>query len=182
MKRCLLDKGVARRILEGLLKRIEGRALDEREVLALSLFQRVFSKEVELFIVPASFNTIQRHRHLTRYQALIEFFLDNVEVATATNYFTRWSRRLRYNFTREDSAVLALGTFGRGTDEHDKIGMDFVVTFDQPMINNWQVHQADIENRLATMCRDLPEPYSLVSVPVVLRSLKEYLCGLILLA
>jgi hypothetical protein len=173
MKRCLLDKGVARRILEGLLKRMEGRSLDEREILALSLFQQVFNGEVKLFIVPASFNTIQNHRRLPRYQALIKFFLDNVEVATATNYFTRWSRRLRdYNFTREDSAVLALGTFGRGINEHDNIGMDYVITFDQPMINNWQVHQADIENRLATMCHDLPEPYNLATVPLVLRSLE----------
>ena len=49
------------------------------------------------------------------------------------------------------------------------MGMDYVITFDNRMINNWQNHNPAIHDQLETMKRDLAEPYSNVSLPRVLR-------------
>ncbi len=47
--------------------------------------------------------------------------------------------------------------------------MELVVTFDQPMINNWLVQQATIQTRFRSMQQELAEPYCWASLPQVLR-------------
>ena len=71
-----------------------------------------------------------------------------------------------FGFTREDAAILALGTFSSNTLEKT-LGMDYVVTFDQPMINHWQEQQISIQVKLAAMCVDLSAPYNKVRTPQV---------------
>ena len=166
--RCLLDKVVARRSLEGLLKLAEGRDLAEEELWAVDLLQRARGQGIRLFVTGETVNILNQLEALPRYSAVIAAFLGRVEEAQPTRYFKRWARRLRDYFTREDAAVLALATFGTSKDT-DVLGMYFVATFDQPMINQWSLQQNKIEERLEAMRRDLRAPYDRVTLPQVLR-------------
>ena len=86
-----------------------------------------------------------------------------------TRYFKRWARRLRdYGFTREDTGVLAIATFGT-TSAADMLGMHVIATFDQPMINQWEARQTEIATRLRDMLRNLRKPYYYAPKPLVQR-------------
>ena len=169
LTRCLLDKVTARRILEGLLKLAEARDLTVNEVFALDLFERAAENRLRLFVLPSTDALLRQLRELPRYSALIDLFLSRVETARPTRYFKRWARRLQdYGFTPEDAHVLSLATFS--TDKQQTIlGLHYVATFDRPMIQLWQTAKGSIEEHLAAMRSDLPEPYSLAGLPHVVR-------------
>jgi hypothetical protein len=93
--RCLLDKVTARRILEGLLKLAEARALHDAEITALAFHERTSSRGLRQFIVPATDSVLQRLGSQSRYAAFIELFLQRVEVVFPTRYLKRWARRLQ---------------------------------------------------------------------------------------
>lgn len=167
--RCLLDKVVARRVMEGLLKLAEARDLTDEELLALDLYERATAEGVRLFIVPPTENVLRRLESLPRYAAIIHLFRNRTEVVHPARYFKRWSRRLRdHGFTREDAAVLALATFGTSKDT-DVLGMHFVATLDQPMIHHWAAQQKAIRKRLAAMQQNLQVPYCHAPLPKVQR-------------
>lgn len=176
--RCLLDKVTARRILEGLLKLGEARELTEDELFTLDFYDRAEAEGLYLFIAPPTENVLQTLEALPRYAAIIRLFRKSVEVAFPTHYFKRWARRLRdYGFTREDAAILALGTFSIGK-EGDILGMDFVATFDQPMIHQWTMQYPAIQNHLAAMQENLPDPYRRALLPQV--NFPQYIKGQLL--
>jgi hypothetical protein len=167
--RCLLDKVTARRILEGLLKLAEGRDVSQEELIALDLFARAVSRDLQLFILPSTDGVLRRLEDRPRYSAIIQLFRRRVEVAFPTRYFKRWARRLRdYGFTPEDAGVLALATFGTDKDA-TILGIHSVATFDQPMIRRWTAERAAIQAHLAAMQQDLPMPYRQAALPQVLR-------------
>ncbi|MFN2108674.1 MAG: hypothetical protein ACK2UI_03345 [Anaerolineae bacterium] len=168
--RCLLDKVVARYTLTGLLKLAEDNAgITREELFSLELFARAASSTLRLFVTPASMRVLQRLAGLSRYAVIVRRFREGVDVAFPTQYYKRWTRRLRScGFAREDAAVLALATFG--TDEEATIlGMHFVATYDQPLINNWTVQEEILRTRLETMQHDIPVPYCDALLPKVLR-------------
>lgn len=165
--RCLLDKVTARRILEALLKLDEARELTEDELFTLDFHGRAGSEGRRLFIAPPTENVLKTLEDLPRYAAVIHIFRNRVEIARPTHYFKRWARRLRdYGFTREDAAILALGTFSTN-EEGDILGMDFVATFDQPMIHQWTMQCSAIQNHLTAMQENLPDPYRQAALPRV---------------
>lgn len=167
--RCLLDKVTARYIVQGLLKLAENRNLTREEIAALDLFSLAHPQEMRFFIVPQTASVLERLAQLPHYATIIQLFLGRVEVIVPARYFKRWTRRLRdYSFTKEDAAVLALGTFG--TNEAKNIlGVKIVATFDQPMINQWSVKQSAILKRLEAIRENVPAPYNQAELPQVLR-------------
>jgi hypothetical protein len=58
LTRCLLDKVIARRVVEGLLGLAEGRELSEEELLALDLYERASAQGIRLFIALPSENVL----------------------------------------------------------------------------------------------------------------------------
>jgi len=167
--RCLLDKVVARRGLEGLLTLAEGRDLTEEELWTIDLLQRARGQDIQLFVTGGTVNILNQLEALPRYSAVVAAFLRRTEVAQPTRYFKRWARRLReFGFTREDAHILALASFGTSRRK-DVLGMHFVATFDQPLINQWTLQQNKIGERLEAMRRDLRPPYDRVTLPQVLR-------------
>ena len=167
--RCLLDKVTTRYTVQGFLKLAEKRSLTPEEISALDLFSLAAPPTIRLFIVPPTASVLQKLAHLPQYSIIIQLALNRVEVVTPTRYFKRWARRLRdYGFAREDAAILALATFG--TDKEGAIlGMDYVATFDQPMINHWLVQQQAIQDHLTAMKSNLSAPYHKANLPQVLR-------------
>ncbi len=167
--RCLLDKVTARHTVQGLLKLAEERNLIKEEVYALDLFSLAHPQTMQFFIVPQTANVLKRLTQLPHYSAIIQLFLDQIEVIVPARYFKRWSRRLGdYGFTNEDAAILALATFGTN-EARNILGTDVVATFDQPMMNQWGVQQSAIQKRLNAMQNDISAPYHLVKLPQVLR-------------
>jgi hypothetical protein len=156
--------------LEALFKLASARDLTSEETHALTLFENASSLGVSLFVVPPTDNVLARLALSPAYAPLIAFFRSHTEVIVPARYFKRWARRLRkHGFTREDAAVLALGTFGTDQDA-GVLGTQFVATYDQPMINHWLTQQASIQSRLAAMQPHLRPPYSRsVALPVVRR-------------
>ncbi len=165
---CLLDKVVARRSLEGLLKLVEGRDLTEEESWAIDLLQRAREQDIQLFVTGGTVNILRQLEALPRYSPMVAAFLGRTDKAQPTRYFKRWSRRLRgFGFTREDAHVLALASFGTSR-RRDILGMHFVATYDQPLINQWSLQRNTIGERLEAMRRDLQPPYDRVILPQVL--------------
>ncbi len=79
----------------------------------------------------------------------------------------RWARRLReYGFTREDALALALATYGTDSTG-DILGIETLITLDQPLLNNFQTHRAELQSRLTAMTDQLPTPYCHATLPTV---------------
>ncbi len=162
--RVLLDKNVAREILEGLEKNAQGTALDASQQLALETLKTELLAGKKLFIVPASDNILSL-RFATREE--VRFLKRHVEIIIPTRYYKRWSRRLRaFGFTREDANVLGFGTFGTD-DEESFLGVDEVWTFDKPMVNLFEIAGEQIQKKLTAMKRDLEPPYDAAKLPEV---------------
>ncbi len=168
--RCLFDKVTARYALQGLLKLAEGQDVNDDELFTLDLFERAAPGQLHLFIAPSTTNILKNIAELPRYAGLIQLFLTQVDVAFPTRYFNRWARRLRdYAFTREDAAMLALASFG--THESGTIfGMHILVTYDQPMMRQWNVQHVRIQERFSAMTHDIAVPYNQAVLPELLRS------------
>lgn len=167
--RCLLDKVTARHTVQGLLKLAEARDLTQEEIFALDLFSLTTPQAKNFYIVPPTASVLRKLLQLPHYAAVIQLFLNQVDVIVPARYFKRWSRRLRdYGFTGEDAAVLALATFGTN-EVGNLLGTNFVATFDRPMINQWKTQQPAIQERFEAMKQDLPVPYNLAQLPQVAR-------------
>jgi hypothetical protein len=156
----LLDKSVARRIVEALYHLDD---LSPEEELVLGLWRQLQVERARLFIPVGALHILQRFEQLIE----VRTFLATVEPLESSRYLKRWARRLReYNFTREDALVLALATYGTDS-EGDILGVEALITLDQPFLNNFQAHRAELQSRLAAMTNGLPEPYSNARLPVV---------------
>lgn len=176
LMRCLLDKVVARRATEGLLKLAEGRSLTEEELCAVDLLHSAAPRQIQLFISPASNNVLTRLQGISHYSSIIQTFLSRTEVAVPSRYFKRWSRRVRgFGFTPEDARVLALASFGTN-EEHEFLGMPWFATYDRALMNLWDRKHSEIEKRLTAMRRQLSPPYDQVRLPEVERP--EYIAPL----
>lgn len=157
----LLDKSVARRIVEALYHLDD---LSYEEEVVLEQWRQLQAEQVRLFIPAGAANILQRFVHLLE----IRTFLATVEPLRSGRYLKRWAQRLRqHNFTREDALVLALATYGTDT-QGDILGVKTLVTLDQPLIRNFENQQPRLQARLKAMTRQLPAPYHHATLPEVL--------------
>lgn len=162
--RILLDKNVARRMLEGLASLAENTAPNDEEQIALDLLFSFTQRDVRIFIVPSTARFLKaRHDDVEE----VREFRERVEVIVSAPYWRRWARRLQaFGSTREDARVLSLGTFGTDEDE-SFLGADEILTFDKPMANLFRVRQKQIQAKLDAMKRDLEPPYDDAELPDV---------------
>ena len=157
----LLDKSVARRIIEALYH-LDNLSYEEEVV--LEQWRQLQAERARLFIPVGAVNILQRFAHMLE----IRTFLATVEPLQSGRYLKRWAQRLRqHNFTREDALVLALATYGTDT-QGDILGVKTLVTLDQPLIRNFETQQPRLQARLNAMTRQLPPPYRHATLPEVL--------------
>jgi hypothetical protein len=156
----LLDKNVARRIIEA-LHHLDNLSFEEEMV--LDLWRQFQAEEARLFIPMGAMNILQPLAHLNE----VRTFLATVEPMETGRYVKRWARRLReHSFTREDALVLALATYG--TDPAGNIlGVDVLISLDQPFLTNFQDHQGELQARLSAMTDQLPAPYNRARLPIM---------------
>jgi hypothetical protein len=157
----LLDKSVVRRTIEGLARVYRGQPLRPDQAACLTLLYAGVQDRFTAYITPQSLHIMER----LSARDEVRDFLEEVEVIQATRYARRWARRLReHGFTREDAAILSLGTFG--TDMAGRIlGVDAVITLDLPFVNNFYTHKTTLNRRLRAMTRQLPVPFQHASLP-----------------
>ena len=168
--RCLLDKVTARYALQGFLKLAEGRDVNDDELFTLDLLERAGPAQIDLFIALSTVHILNNIATLPKYTHLIQLFLTQVGIVFPTRYFNRWARRLRdFNFTREDAAILALASFGTN-DSGTILGMHVVVTYDQPMMRQWNLRYIRIQERFSSMTHNIAIPYNQAKLPELLRS------------
>jgi hypothetical protein len=163
----LLNKSVARKSVSGLDKMAEIFPLSEAESISLCILEQATKSQIRLFIAPESLHILLS---LEQTYALhsIRPFLDHVDVLYPGRYFKRWARRLRQRgFTREDTKVLSLATFG--TNEAGKIlGVSAVVTFDQSLTNKYTHEFAAIQDQFEAMIAGLEPPFCYARLPEVM--------------
>ena len=167
--RCLLDKVTVRYLLQGLRKLGEQQTPTFDESLTLNFFAMNAQSDLQFYMASPTANVLQGLQQTPRYAELIRFILQRIHIVQPARYHKRWARRLRqFGFTREDAAMLALATFGLDTTRI-LCNMDYVITFDQPMINHWTTQQASIRSKLSAMQDDVSPPYRLATLPRVIR-------------
>ncbi|MFN8456823.1 MAG: hypothetical protein U0401_19515 [Anaerolineae bacterium] len=107
--RYLLDKNIVRYAIAGLYFGRQ-RLLSSVERGALIFWRAAETNDVELFISHTSWQVLQTMTHYNE----VRLFLDSVQVLYPTRYHRRWTRRIRETtgLTREDTAMIALGSFG----------------------------------------------------------------------
>jgi len=160
MPSCLLDKNVARRIIEALYHLDD---LSPEEELVLGLWRQLQTEGARLFIPSGALYILRRFEHLIE----VRTFLAIVEPLESARYVKRWARRLREcGFTPEDALVLALATYGTDSTG-DILGIDTLITLDQHLLNNFQTHRAELQSRLTAMTNQLLMPYSHATLPIV---------------
>jgi hypothetical protein len=164
----LLDKSVVRRVVEGLTH--PDRLIDE-EATAIALWRAFRESRNRMFISAETANIMGRFSTWRE----VRLFLDTVETMYAGKYFKRWTRRLReYGFTREDAKVLGLATYG--TDAAGEIlGVEVVVTFDRPLINNYEARRPALQRRLQAMTAQLSQPFRDAGLPEVMHPIEGLL-------
>jgi len=157
----LLDKSVVRRTIEAIVRVQRGEPLRPDQAICLILLHAGVQDRFTAYITPQSLHILER----LSAQDEVRDFLDEVEVIQVGRYTRRWARRLReHGFTREDAAILSLGTFG--TDLTGGIlGANAVITLDLPFINNFHTHRATLERRLGAMTQQLSAPFRHASLP-----------------
>ena len=164
----LLDKNVVRRVIGGL---IHHDRLTDEEATAIALWRALRESRTRMFISAERANIMGRFSTWRE----IRLFLDTVETMYASKYFKRWARRLReYSFTREDAKALGLATYG--TDAAGEIlGVEVIVTFDRPLINNYEAHRPAPERRLQAMTAQLSLPFQNTGLPEVMHPVESLL-------
>lgn len=163
--RYLLDKNVVRYAIQGLVQGFD-RQLSALEFGSLSFWQIAESRDARLLISHASFNVL---KSFPRYSE-ISIFLAATDVLYPARYHNRWTRRVRETsrLSREDSAMLALATFGTN-DSGSIIGTHGFVTYDQPLINGFKNHHQVLQKRLSAMTCQLKPPYDQATLPILIR-------------
>ncbi|MBC8249794.1 MAG: hypothetical protein H8E90_08965 [Anaerolineales bacterium] len=164
----LLDKNVVRRIVEGLTRPDR---LTNEEATAIALWRALRESRTRMFISAEAANIMGRFSTWRE----VRLFLDTVETMYAGRYFKRWARRLReYGFTREDAKVLGLATYG--TEAAGEIlGVEVIVTFDRPLINNYEAQRPALERRLQAMTAQLSLPFRDAGLPEVMHPVESLL-------
>lgn len=164
----LLDKNVARRIVEGLAW--PDNLTPERAV-ALALWRALRQLGGRQFLSTETVNILEQWSDRRE----IRLFLSTVETLYAGRYFKRWARRLReQGFSREDAKVLSLTTYG--TDAPGQIlGVEVLLTFDRPFVRHYEVQRPALERRLRAMTAQLLPPFRNARLPEVMQPLEALL-------
>ena len=90
----------------------------------------------------------------------------------------RWARRLRdCSFSREDSVILAYGSFDVDA-RHQTFGAEVIVSTDQPLMRRFHEQHDNIARRFQRMICQLTRPYCLAQLPTLI-NLDEMLTMLI---
>jgi hypothetical protein len=137
------------------------------------LYQALQQVAPTTYVTPETVNSAQRRDPL-----IAASLLTPLTALTPGRYLRRWARRLRnFGFSREDSVILAYGSFGMDS-RRQMFGAEVIVSTDQSLIRRFYEQHDSIARRFQRMICQLALPYCLAQLPTLL-SLDEMLTMLI---
>jgi hypothetical protein len=115
------------------------------------------------YVTPETVHSAQRRDPL-----IAASLLTSLTTLMPGRYLRRWARRLRdCSFSREDSVILAYGSFGVD-DQHQTFGVEVIVSTDQPLIRRYHEQHDSIARRFQRMICQLAFPYCLALLPTLM--------------
>jgi hypothetical protein len=115
------------------------------------------------YVTPETVNAAQRR---DPYIAASLFM--PLSILRKGRYLRRWARRLRdFGFGREDSAILAYGSFGVDF-QRQTFGAEVILSADQPLLRRFHEQYDHIARRFRRMTCQLAPPYRLAQLPTVM--------------
>jgi hypothetical protein len=115
------------------------------------------------YVTPETVNLAQRRDPL-----IAASLLTSLLTLRPGRYLYRWARRLHdFGFSREDSVILAYGSFGVDT-QHQTFGAEVIVSTDQPLIRRFYEQHDSIARRFQRMVCQLALPYCFALLPTLM--------------
>jgi len=115
------------------------------------------------YVTPETVNSARRRDPL-----IAASLLTPLTALTPGRYLRRWARRLHdFGFSREDSVILAYGSFGMDT-RRQTFGAEVIMTTDQPLIRRFHEQHDSIARRFQRMICQLTLPYCLAQLPTLM--------------
>ena len=115
------------------------------------------------YVTPETVHSAQRRDPL-----IAASLLTPITILTPGRYLRRWARRLRdCSFSREDSVILAYGSFGVDA-QHQTFGAEVIVSTDQPLTRRFYEQHDSIARRFQRMICQLALSYRLALLPILM--------------
>jgi hypothetical protein len=129
---CLLDKNIVRAVFEARVRVQRRRIPLPHQAQAAIVYQALQQVGFTTYVTPETANSAQRRDPLIAASLLMP-----LTTLTPGHYLRRWARRLRdFGFSREDSVILAYGSFGLDA-RHQTFGAEVIVSADQPLMRRF---------------------------------------------
>jgi len=127
------------------------------------VYQALWLAGLSIYVTPETVHSAQRRDPL-----IAASLLTPLTTLTPGHYLRRWARRLRdFSFSREDSVILAYGSFGVDT-RHQTFGSEVIVSTDQPLMRRFHEQHDSIARRFQRMICQLTLPYRLALLPTLM--------------
>jgi hypothetical protein len=130
---------------------------------AAIVYQTRLQAECTAYVTPETVNAAQR-----RDPHIAASIFMPLTTLTKGYYLRRWARRLRdFGFGREDSVILAYGSFGVDF-QRQTFGAEVILSADQPLLRRFHEQYDNIARRFRRMTCQLALPYCVAQLPTVM--------------
>ena len=160
---CLLDKNIVRAVFEARV-RVRRRLIPlHHQAQAAIAYQALLQAGCTTYVTPETVHSAQR-----RDPHIAASIFMPLTTLTKGHYLRRWARRLRdFGFGREDSVILAYGSFGMDS-QRQTFGAEVILSADQPLLRRFHEQYDHIARRFRRMTCQLALPYRLAQLPTVM--------------
>jgi hypothetical protein len=160
---CLLDKNIVRAVFEARVRVRRGLIPLPHQARAAIVYQALLHAELTTHVTPETVHAAQRRDPL-----IAASLFAPLTTLTPGRYLRRWARRLRgFGFSREDSVILAYGSFGVDS-RRQLFGAEVILSTDQPLMRHFSEQQSNITRRFRRMTCQLALPYRLAQLPTLM--------------
>jgi hypothetical protein len=169
----LLDKNIVRAVFEARVRVRRRLTPLPHQAQAAMAYQALLQVGLIAYVTPETVHSAQRRDpHITASICM------PLTTLTKGHYLRRWARRLRdFGFGREDSVMLAYGSFGVDF-QRQTFGAEVILSADQPLLRHFHEQYDHIARRFRRMTCQLALPYCVAQLPTVM-SPEEMLTTLI---
>ena len=152
-----------RAVFEARVRVQRGRVPLPHQAQAAMVYQALRQVGLTTYVTPETVHSAQRRDLL-----IAASLFTPLTTLTPGRYLRRWARRLHdFGFSREDSVILAYGSFGVDS-RHQTFGAEVIMSTDQPLIRHFHEQHDSIARRFQRMTCQLVLPYCLAQLPTLI--------------